>query len=708
MTTNHMISHRAPRRRGLVCLWSLAGATTLAGLLVACSGGSRNEDAANPEDHAAPSTPSDGKPVETSSEAPLPVPEVTKTSLREIPALEAWAFASDAPAATKMDKGQAEARGLTLVDLSDDWVPFIFSAKTPGKEDVAPNDYAKLFIALANDKTDEDGRSLGASEHNYLELYGISPSLSVVLADMQRAEDEVAPCLQQAGFDPAPLQAFKGTIAFSNKSKKLGSKAGWYRKKLQEGLRKAGKPSDDLSAAATLPELKSLYASYQEEQLPLDVLEQVSIRLTCEGHLTPAKKGSKRPVAGVFDATTHHALASFERKHALMGWGHITQENLPTLAAAPQANAHARLRRVITERVISARGILEDGSAATALPNFRWRDAQGQEHPLPNMVDDSVQAALAALHLDDPTTARKRLEEVAKTSGEGLSRLLIAVKLPALPEYYSANMDFHTVIDRGDVWYDFPWTEEGKAVAQPRSRYPKITLFVRYEGQDIPLVVWRTTIGSWRSELKDGKEYYAYKNSDVGPRVWKTIMAAPVWIPPDGTPTRALVKPRVVDGKFRTAVNYDETGPGYKSAYGLVAAYHVQLQTNKNGDEIEIDNQIRTHGSVDYMSILRRYSHGCHRLYNMNAVRMFSFVLAHRDFVREGQTKIGFARNFEHEGRSFHMALRTRGYRYELVEPIPVEVLEGRIRGTRQSPIKEFLPKPGVDYTTDEDTMLVP
>ena len=101
------------------------------------------------------------------------------------------------------------------------------------------------------------------------------------------------------------------------------------------------------------------------------------------------------------------------------------------------------------------------------------------------------------------------------------------------------------------------------------------------------------------------------------------------------------------------------------------------------------------------MSILRRFSHGCHRLYNMNAVRMFSMILQHRPYVREGQTKIGAGRNFESGGKTYSMKLDTRGYKYELVEPIPVTVTEGRIRGTRKSPYKEMMPKPGVDYSDE-------
>jgi hypothetical protein len=160
--------------------------------------------------------------------------------------------------------------------------------------------------------------------------------------------------------------------------------------------------------------------------------------------------------------------------------------------------------------------------------------------------------------------------------------------------------------------------------------------------QKIPLVHWRTTIGSWRSEMYNGSEHYKYKESDVGDRVWKEIVAAPVWIPPATTPPRELVRRKWKDGKVRTVVNYGEFGPSYTSAYGLVAAYHIKEIKDADGTwKADFDNGIRTHGSVDYMSILRRFSHGCHRLYNMSAVRMFSFILAHRELHPRGPDQAG-------------------------------------------------------------------
>ena len=75
-----------------------------------------------------------------------------------------------------------------------------------------------------------------------------------------------------------------------------------------------------------------------------------------------------------------------------------------------------------------------------------------------------------------------------------------------------------------------------------------------------------------------------------------------------------------------SVVNYDELGPGYLSAYGLVAGYFVVPGQNGRND---FDNGVRAHGSSDYLSIYSAngFSHGCHRLPNHLAIRMYSFIL---------------------------------------------------------------------------------
>jgi hypothetical protein len=131
----------------------------------------------------------------------------------------------------------------------------------------------------------------------------------------------------------------------------------------------------------------------------------------------------------------------------------------------------------------------------------------------------------------------------------------------------------------------------------------------------------------------------------------------------------------------------------------MVAAIHEEMRKGPDGVHYS-DNGIRTHGSFDYPSLRGRFSHGCHRLYNQLAMRLFSFVLAHRHSRVTGAVAAGYRRAFYSRGEVFEMRLPTRGFYRELMPPIPVDVLEGRIKGTLQKPIAGYVPKPGVKYVS--------
>src|SRR5262252_6834156 len=160
-----------------------------------------------------------------------------------------------------------------------------------------------------------------------------------------------------------------------------------------------------------------------------------------------------------------------------------------------------------------------------------------------------------------------------------------------------------------------------------------------------------------------------------------------------------MVKEKRVNGTFVKVTNYDEVGPGYLSAYGLAAAIHVEMHRGASGVTY-FDNGIRTHGSFDYTSLRGRFSHGCHRLYNNVAVRLFTFVLQHHQVRTLGPIELGFRRTFWSKGEVFEMRLPSRGYYYELDPPVPIEVLEGHVKGTRQKPIGGYVRKPGVKYAS--------
>jgi len=640
-----------------------------------------------------------------------------------------YAEAGSAAPATKMTMAEASAGGLLIVDLSDGWAPFIFQDGGETKADPAkPNSYRKTFVELANDRVDEDGQPLRAGESNFLEPFGIPPTLSVLAARIEadRAADR-RQC--EAQVDREGLRAFHGLVGYQDREHarrdhdEAVRDAAWLTKEIARREEAVGtsagaggasgasahtdksrgkaaeppppatwKPGDRAAALAALaadpdPKVSRRVARTLRGQERLRAVRAVQAFLGCEGLLSERA----RTTPGSFDLPTHEALAAWERRNDIFGWGLLGGETQAALLRPTLDLDFETFRRVLAERVADAAGIVEDGSTRDSAT---YQDAAGETHPVPNLIEDHVSALLASLHVAGPGDMIAFLRQ---HGAAGLAGLRVAFHAPPLPPYYEGTgrgpLDLSAVIDRGDVWYDFPFDAKGRPVEQPRAHYPHLMLLVNWHGQHIPLVSWRTTIGSWRSELHaNGKVYYRYKNSDVGNRVWKNIVAGPVWIPPDGTPVKDLLTRKVLDREKgpETVVNTGVMGPGFQSAYGLVMAIHI----NQGG----FDNQIRTHGSVDYTSIARRFSHGCHRLVNDRAVRLFDFVLRHRRWKRVGDVPLHMTRQFSVDGQEYRYKLATRGYYYELEKPVPVTVTEGRIMGPVKKPIADYVRKAGVDY----------
>jgi hypothetical protein len=453
----------------------------------------------------------------------------------------------------------------------------------------------------------------------------------------------------------------------------------------------------DVDRASLRPLSAGALAGKRRSAADQQAVAALEARLACEGLLPRA--GHR---AGAWDEGLRQALIRFQRKHKIYeGPAAVRGETLAALRRTLLENDQAALVRVLTERAVAAAGVLEDGSAARPEAKGRppaaptYQGADGTRVAVRNLVGEVRRATREQLGLATPAAA---LAFFWRHPAADFAWLRAAVRLPPPPEYYAKEMDLEVEIDRGDVSYDPPFNAQGKRVYPSRSRYPQLTLFTRYRGQRIPLVTWRTTIGGWRTELAaDGYEYYRYKGSDVGDRVWRQIVAAPVWVAPTSTPVRSLVKGKHVNGVWQTVVNYDEVGPGYLSAYGLVAAYNVV--PGKDGRP-DWDNGVRVHGSSEYRSILdpAGYSHGCHRLMNHLAVRLFSFVLQHRRMTVDGEQAFGFSREFLHQDHVYVLRLPTRGYRFALDPPVPVHVLEGHIAGRVRQPIEGLVRIPGTRY----------
>ena len=608
---------------------------------------------------------------------------------------------SAAPA--RISAAEARVSHRLVVDLSDGWAPFIFqdggvdldgAGGANGADPVKPNAYRQTFVDLAGDRVSSDGQRLeagGVGKPNFLEPFGIPPTLTVLKI---RAEHDASPQVRacEAGVDLEALRLFTGNVAYQDREQarreflEASRDATWLDSELATRREAAARGE---GPGEPEPRLAARLERAERRRDRLRAIRAVQQRLLCEGLLSAHDKLT----SGTFDLPTHEALAAWERKNDIFGWGAIGGETLSALQRPALELDLETFRRILAERVADAAGIVEDGSTAKwkTPPSYLDPHAGSVRRPVPDLIAEHVSALLASLAVKDPSDM---LELLRQHDAAGLAKLQVAFIPPPLPPYYGPGMKLSVEIDRGDVWYDLPFDARGRPVEQHRDNFPHLTLFVHWQGQDIPLCWWRTTIGSWRSELHaNGKIYYKYKNSDVGPRLWRQIVAGPVWIPPETTPAKDLLILKVLDRNKgpELVVNTDVMGPGFQSAYGLVMAVHV----DRNG----FDNQIRTHGSVDYTSIARRFSHGCHRLVNNRAVRLFDFVLRRQPFRRIGAVPLSLERQLVVDGKTFAFELATRGYYYQLLEPIPVMVQEGRIMGAIKAPITAYLRKAGIDYS---------
>lgn len=599
-------------------------------------------------------------------------------------------FYEDGQVVARISRETAARRHLTILDLGDSWTAHIFD----DDESLGPAGRQPLrrqLIRLANEETRDQRRD---PTERYLEVFGISPSIHVMherFADAERhaCHDDV---------DDTPIEQLTRNLTPGSDRTGQRHRAGAVlvlRRRLQAVVEERGLSEiDDLAEDRRYG---SDVARYRRLAPDVQAILSVQEHLRCEGFL------NRRARDGVLDPHTAAAIRAWHDKHMIVSLGsRLDEATRQTLAMDSHELDFRSLLRVLRERVVDASGVLEDGTTSlqwgTVIDRqlniddeFRWADRLGpMDNGTPDLVSSFTDAAARQLGWVDPERAAAWLAENATERAE---HRYVAVRLPEPPDYYSDQMDLRVEIDRGDVYYAFPYTDDGRPRGAAVRRRPTTTIFARRpDGSEVALIRWNTTIGGWQPEVNpEGGVGLRYKESDVGPRVWRDVIAGPAWLPPPSTPDDELLR-RTSDG---WRVNTEITGPGFQSAYGLAMVIHHQVRNDGSDPDDWRDNGIRSHGSVSYRTILRGYSHGCHRLFNHLAVRMMGFLLDHRHHHVRGRIAASLRRELHAEGveTPYVMELNNRGFLYELDPPVPVEVLRGNVRG-QQRPSTGFFPLP--------------
>lgn len=546
-------------------------------------------------------------------------------------------------------RAEAASKGLTVVELGDAWTPPILDGTA----------YQPTYLLLAAERFAAATSESLASRDRYLELFGIEPTLRIVrarLADDVRhrcheaIDDSALEASPRLDEDPVPY-----ALARISHAREL-------RRELER--ERVAADLDDLDALAETdaPHAHAV-ATLEASEQQLAAVRAVQAHLACDGLFLTA------PIEGAFTWQTTTALATFQRGQMILPTGALDLATRDALTRGSRERDFRTALRVLRERVRAATGLIEDGTAGSGplLVLDRRLDADEtlivRGHlPLPDAAPDLIspatEAAARALGWTDPAATRAFLDALYSRETRTTS---VAVPLPPLPPYHGPAMQLSVEIDRGDVWRD------PAPRAHEAGRRPALILYATADNRRIALVRWPTTIGGWQDQQRDEGVLRQWKESPAGPRLWRDLYVMPRWLPPLSTPDEELVR-RTDTGAILAREVF---GPSYRGAFGLVAFVHHDRNFEDEG--------ILTHGTGNLASVARGASHGCHRVLGLMSLRLADFVLAHHVVVRRGEQPTAYHRVVHADDLTFPVEIDTLGERLELVPPIPVLVLPGRV-----------------------------
>jgi hypothetical protein len=610
--------------------------------------------------------------------------------------------------------------GLTVVDLSDDWLPYVFSEE-PGK----PEPLRPYLIDLANARFRSGSKYARAREEKFFEAFGIFPSLTLV---RRRLADKKRHACHERVKDAVLEELSPKNVIPAEEAEKV--------------------PNPDPETAKETPMITT---GRMISPRPLTALEKRAV-VAMQAHLRCEDLLSGKASPGRMDRRTSEGLRLYQRLQMIGDSGNVDSETRIALLGDSREQDFRALLRVLRERVVDATGLLEDGSALGAQGEVQGRVLDSAEFrplptqpekakagapatpapapspaaaqasgsppaaapaaagapvkitPAPDLIAAATQAASTALGWTSPDAVlastlaappapagAHKPRKAATHKGPLPLPAAVAIRLPPLPAYHGPKMDLRAEVDRGEVVLARPQLDkEGhKKWRPPVSDRPTLTLYARVGDGEIALARWPTTIGGWKTIQKsDGSMALKYKESITGDAVWPEVLAGPTWHPPSGLPIRKLL---VKHGDTFEAKN-EIVGPGYHAGYGLVAIVHHQVMgVNEQGQQETRDLLIRTHGSPAYRSVKRGESAGCHRLHNHLAIRLAGFLVKHRENVRDGLVPEDYVRKLEYKGQQVALESESKGYGFRLTPPVPVKVLDGDVRGDAKA-VRRLVP----------------
>ena len=388
-----------------------------------------------------------------------------------------------------------------------------------------------------DDRRDKDDKEKDRSRvrrrtepvRNHLEVFGIPPTLSVLL---RRVEDDARKvCFE--GQDVEGLNGLPATVTYQNNKAarrefdEAAADAAWFAGRIVDG------GSGD--AAAPSAQETARLARHQRGQARVRAIKAAQARLACEGLLTSA--ASTRRACSICRPTRRWPSGS-ARTTSSAGASWATRRWL-ALQRPPLELHFETWKRILTERVADAAGIIEDGTApGTRKQPASYKDAAGKAHPVPNLLGRPPGGAAGRAGGHHPrgrwplflrAMAARACAACRWPSPRRRCRRTTAAGRPWTWRWRSIAATSGTTS---------PSTRRASRVEQKRERYPHLTAAGALERAAHPAgpLAHHHRVVAERAGRRRRASTTSTRTPTSGPRIWKQVVAAPVWVPPDSTP----------------------------------------------------------------------------------------------------------------------------------------------------------------------------
>ena len=286
--------------------------------------------------------------------------------------------------------------GLTVVNLSDDWLPFVFSETQEKPQPLRP-----FLQDLANGRMRASKSYARPREDRFFEAFGIFPSLNLVrrrLADKRRhaCHDKVKDAVLE---ELAP----KNVIP-PEEPEKI--------------------PNPD---PATVKETPMIQTGRTLPPRPLTPTETRAV-IAMQAHLRCEELLSGKASSGRMDRRTAEGLRTYQRLHMLADNSKIDLDTRTVLMGDSREHDFRTLLRVLRERVVDATGLLEDGSALGVAGQVQGRVLDSPEF-LPLALPAEKTPANAAATAQAPAAQGQAAAPAAAPAADASAKITAAPDL---------------------------------------------------------------------------------------------------------------------------------------------------------------------------------------------------------------------------------------------------------------------------------------